>query len=79
MCDGDRVDASYGPNLIDMTDPGQLGENGGSQWGPTVEESGIHSLDGPQCDSKFADQPEEVRASVLSRDLSELQHIVDAI
>lgn len=40
MCDGDRVDADYGPNTIDMTDPGQLGDNGGNQWGPTVEESG---------------------------------------
>ena len=79
MCDGDRVDASYGPNLIDMTDPGQFGENGGNQWGPTVAESGVHNLSGPQCDSKFADQPDEVRASVLSRDLSELEHVISAL
>ena len=79
MCDGDRVDASYGPNLIDMTDPGQFGENGGNQWGPTVAESGVHNLSGPQCDSKFADQPDEVRASVLSRDLSGLEHVIGAL
>ncbi len=79
MCDGDRVDANFGPNVIDMTDPGQMGHNGGNQWGPTVEESGVHNLNGPQCDPKFADQPDDVRASLLSRDLSEVQHIVDAL
>ncbi|MDE0319265.1 MAG: VOC family protein [Acidimicrobiaceae bacterium] len=79
MCDGDRVDADYGPNTIDMTDPGQLGDNGGNQWGPTVEESGVHNLNGPQCDPRFAGRSDEIRESLLSRDLSELQHIVDAI
>ena len=79
MCDGDRVDASFGPNVIDMTDPGQMGHNGGNKWGPTVEESGVHNLNGPQCDPKFADLPDDVRASLLSRDLSEVQHIVDAL
>ena len=57
MCDGDRVDASYGPNTIDMTDPGRMGHNGGNQWGPTVEESGVHNLNGPQCDSKLPTSP----------------------
>lgn len=79
MCDGDRVNASYGPNTLDMTDPGKFGDNGGNQWGPTVEGSGVHNLNGPQCDSRFAEQPDDIRTSLLSRDLSQVQHIVDSI
>lgn len=79
MCDGDRVTAAYGPNEIDMTNPGQMGHNGGNQWGPTVEESGVHNLNGPQCDPRFAERPDADRTSLLSRDLSDVQHIVDSL
>ncbi len=42
-------------------------------------ESGVRDCNGPQCDPRFADRPDEIRASLLSRDLSGLQHVVDAI
>lgn len=76
MCDGDQVDASFGPNVYDLS---TLGPNGANQWGPTVEESGVFNLDGPQCAPYFQDLPDEVRASLVSRDLGELQSVIDAL
>lgn len=76
MCDGDRVDAVYGPNVYDLN---TLGPNGANQWGPTVPESGVHSLDGPQCAPHFADLPDEVKASLVSRDLSGLESVISSL
>ncbi len=76
MCDGDRVDSSYGPNIYDLN---TLGPNGANQWGPTVSESGVFNLDGPQCAPHFADLPEEIRADLLSRHTTDMQHILDGL
>lgn len=76
MCDGDRVDASFGPNVYDLN---TLGPNGANQWGPTVKESGVFNLDGPQCAPYFSDLADEVRASLVSRDLTDLQHVLESL
>jgi hypothetical protein len=75
-CDGDRVDISYGPNVLDFS---ELGPNGGNQWGPTVEESSISNLDGPQSSPFFKELPDDVQASLITRDTSDVQHVLDAI
>ena len=75
-CDGDRVDVSYGPNVLDFS---VLGPNGGNQWGPTVEESSVKNLDGPQCAPFFKELPEEIQASLITRDVADIQHIIDSI
>lgn len=76
MCDGDRVDSSFGPNVYDLN---TLGPNGANQWGPTVQESTVANLDGPQCAPYFSDLPDDVRSSLLSRDLSDLADVIDGL
>ena len=76
MCDGDQVNATYGPNIYDLS---TLGPNGANQWGPTVEESGVFNLDGPYCAPHFADLSDEDQATLISRDLSELQAVIAAL
>ncbi len=76
MVDGDKVNADFGPNVYDFF---SLGDNGGNQWGPTVDGTGVHNLDGPQRAPHFVDLEEVDKASVLSRDLSELAHVIDLL
>lgn len=76
MVDGDRLNASSDPNVVDFF---SLGENGGNQWGPTVAGTGIHNLDGPQRAPHFADLPADVQASILSRDLTDLASVLDGL
>ena len=76
MCDGDRVDADFGPNIYDLS---TLGPNGANQWGPTVAESGVFNLDGPQCAAHFDTLSDDDRASLISRDLGGLDHVLESL
>ena len=75
-CDGDRVDISFDPPVLDFS---ELGENGGNQWGPTVEESTVKNLDGPQTSPFYKELPGDVQASLITRDPADIQDIIDAI
>ncbi|MEM7343805.1 MAG: hypothetical protein AAF485_06150 [Chloroflexota bacterium] len=74
MVDGDRLTKSWGQRIHNLNN---LGPNGHNQWGPTVEESGIRNLDGPQTAPYYPEIPEDSQVSLISRDLSELQRIID--
>lgn len=76
MVDGDKLTSATEPNVYDFF---SLGENGGNQWGPTVAGTGVHNLDGPQRAPHFADLDDVTRASILTRDLTDLEHIIDSL
>ena len=76
MCDGGRINGDYGTNVFPID---EIGPNGGNQWGPTVEESSVANLNGPQRAPYFEELPDDVRRSLVDRDLSDLQHVLDAL
>ncbi|MEM7374907.1 MAG: VOC family protein [Bacteroidota bacterium] len=76
MVDGDRLTKSWGQRIHNLN---HLGPNGHNQWGPTVPESGIRNLDGPQTAPYYSEIPEDTQHSLINRDLSDVQHILDGL
>lgn len=74
MVDGDRLTKSWGQRIHNIT---HLGPNGHNQWGPTVVESGVRNLDGPQTAPYFSELPKETQLSLIDRDMSDLQDVLD--
>ena len=56
-----------------------MGPNGHNQWGPTVAESGIRNLDGPAAASFYEDFDYDTQQSLVDRDLSNVQELIDRI
>ena len=50
-----------------------------NQWGPTVKESGIRNLDGPAAASFYKDLDKETQQSLINRDLSNVDYIIEKI
>ena len=73
MSDGDRINVDYGYMTVEAANLVA------DQWGPTVAESGIHHLDGPQCNPRYEELSDDIRASLISRDLTDLKHIIESL
>lgn len=76
MSDGDRITRSFGQRIHSISG---LGPNGHNQWGPTVKESGIRNLDGPAATSFYKDFDNETQQSLVDRDLSKVQDMIEKI
>ena len=76
MSDGDRMTRNFGQRIHKISG---LGPNGHNQWGPTVKESGIRNLDGPAAASFFKDFDKETQQSLINRDLSNVEELVEKI
>ena len=76
MSDGDRMTRSFGQRIHKISG---MGPNGHNQWGPTVAESGIRNLDGPAAASFYEDFDYDTQQSLVDRDLSNVQELIDRI
>ena len=76
MSDGDRMTRNFGQRIHKISG---LGPNGHNQWGPTVKESGIRNLDGPAAASFYKDLDKETQQSLINRDLSNVDYIIEKI
>ena len=73
MCDGDMLDHSFQHRIHELL---KMGPNGANQWGPTVKESGIRNLDGPQSCPVFATLSSEEQQSLIRRKTEGIEHIL---
>lgn len=76
MCDGDMIDASFEHRLHELL---ELGPNGANQWGPTVKESGIRNLDGPQSCPVYPTLPEAEQQSLITRGPAGIEHLLSQL
>ncbi len=76
MCDGDMINASREHKIHDLL---ELGPNGANQWGPTVKESGVRNLDGPQSCPVFTNFTPDEQQSLITRTKKGIEHIINKL
>ncbi len=76
MCDGDMLDSQFEHRIHELL---KMGPNGANQWGPTVKESGIRNLDGPQSCPIYTTLSDEEQQSLITRGPTGIEHIVSQL
>ena len=76
MCDGDMLNAQFEHRVHELL---KMGPNGANQWGPTVKESGIRNLDGPQSCPVYESLSVEEQQSLITRGSKGIEHILASL
>ncbi len=76
MCDGDMIPASFEHRMHELL---ELGPNGANQWGPTVKDSGIRNLDGPQSCPVYETLSEDQKQSLITRGSAGIEHVLSRL